>query len=98
MRAEEAFRVTNSRQGCKVLTLSLKEQGGTITTNRERILDRCAEFYKTSTRIAKNIVPVELEEVPPILDSEIEHAIRKMKNRKAPEEDQVMIEILKARG
>jgi len=51
MRIKEAIesgkglqRAANSKEGCRVLIPSLKEQDGTTTTNRERILERCAEF------------------------------------------------------
>ena len=92
-------RATNSREGCKILIPSLKEQDGTIITDRERILERCAEFYEDLYKdAAQNIVPAKAEEVPPILDSEIEYSMKKMRKRRAPVEDQVVVEMLIAGG
>ena len=34
-----------NRGQCRVMIPSLKEEDGSITTNRERILERCVEFY-----------------------------------------------------
>ena len=92
-------KATNRREGCKVLIPSLTEQDGIVTTNRVRILERCAEFYENLYKdAAQDIVQKEAEELPPILNSEIEHAMQKMKKRKAQGEDQVVIEMLKAGG
>ena len=33
------------KEECKVMIPSLKEEDGSITTNRERILEKCVEFY-----------------------------------------------------
>ena len=85
------------KEGCKVLIPAFKEQDGIVITNRERILERCAEFYEKLYRDGdQNIRKEEAEDVPPILDSEIEHAIQGMKNDKAPRDGQILIEMLKA--
>ena len=105
MRVKEAIenskglkKATNSKEGYKVMIPLLKEEDGSLTSNRERILERCAEFYeKLYNDAAQNIIRANAaEEVPPILDSEIEKAIKEMKE--APGEDQIMIEMLKAGG
>ena len=105
MRVKEAIenskglkKATNSKEGYKVMIPLLKEEDGSLTSNRERILERCAEFYeKLYNDAAQNIIRANAaEEVPPILDSEIEKAMKEMKE--APGEDQIMIEMLKAGG
>ena len=107
MRVKEAIengkglkKATNNKEGYKEMIPSLKEEDGSLTSNRERILERCAEFYeKLYNNAAQNIIRANAaEEVPPILDSEIEKAMKEMKEKKAPGEDLIMIEMLKAGG
>ena len=85
------------REECKVMISSLKEEDGSIITNRERILERCAEFCeKLYEDTVQNIAKVETEEVPSILTSELERALSQMKSSKTPAEDQIVAEMIKA--
>jgi hypothetical protein len=45
---ENAFQgAANSKEGCKLLILTLTEKDETTRTNRERIIEKCAEFYES---------------------------------------------------
>ena len=72
MRVKEAIengkgleKATKRKEGYKVLIPELKEQDRIIITNRERILERCAEFYENLYEDAtQNVIRSEAEEVP----------------------------------
>ena len=69
MRVKEAvetgkgLKKATTKEECKVMIPSLKEEDGSIITNSERILERCAEFYeKLYEDTVQNIAKVETEE------------------------------------
>lgn len=60
-------KATNNKKGCKMLISALKEQDGTIKTNRDRIFERYTEFYEhLYNYMARDIVKVQAKAVPPI--------------------------------
>ena len=84
---------SSSNVGSKSLIQSLKEVDGSIIIDRERIVERCAEYYENLYKDPfQSINATPAENIPPILLSEVEKAIRQMKNGKSPGEDQLVIE------
>ena len=98
MEARKGFKKATTKEECKVMIPSLKEEDGSITVNRERVLERCAEFYqKLYDDTLQNIAEMETEEVPPTLTSEAERALSQMESSKAPT-DQIVVEMIRAGG
>ena len=66
---------------------------GNITTDREEILDVCAEFYQDLYSSKKeggkksSITSVDNSELPNITVREVEMAVKQMKDNKAPGND-----------
>ena len=99
-RAKDAIETGRGLQKCttegkKALTQALKEKDGRETTDRKRILKRCAEFYQELYEDpSKNIQKTPAEETPQISTGEVEKTVQQMKNGKSPKEDHVVIEMI----
>ena len=90
---------------------AIKEEEGSVTRNRDRIVERAKEFYEKlySSDINNNSV-VEDEEfnelsttyttfpVPEISQDEVEHTIHELKREKAPGPDNITPDMLKDAG
>ena len=87
----KGLKKATNKEECRVMIPSLKEEDGSITTNRERILEGYAGFYeKLYDDTVQNIART--EQVLSILISEIERALSQMKSRKAPGGDKIVAE------
>ena len=96
---KEVFKTSN-----KKIISEMKTEEGDIVTNREDILKVCANFYKDLYSSQNNNPSISIDtspdksEVPPFIDSEIERALRDMKKKKAPGNDQLTTDIIKIGG
>ena len=82
----------------------MKNGKGETVTNREEILKVCAQFYqelyssqKPNSIDTSNISP-DNSEAPPFIESEIEKALKEMKQNKAPGIDLLTCDIIKLGG
>ena len=85
----------------KDISWGIKDQDGTVITNKEQILERWASFYETlySDNFVDSVIDVSGDEpVPLILKSELEYAIKNLKNGKSPGLDNIYSEYIKAGG
>ena len=73
----------------KSLMVAVRNKDGSIATDRDKIVKRCAEFYMelySSTSERPTIQTSVEDSVPKVLITEIQHAVKHMKNNKAPQE------------
>ncbi|XP_046863217.1 uncharacterized protein LOC124456959 [Xenia sp. Carnegie-2017] len=81
----KGLKKSTTGDGKKALIQALKEKDGKVTTDRKRILERCAEFYQALYEDpSQNIQLRPAEETPVIMKCEVEKAIHQMKNGKSP--------------
>ena len=86
----------------KGISWGIKSTDGSILTDKESILERWSEFYEDlykddpSTYLEPDYS--EEENIPPILRSEVENAIKELKIGKSPGLDNIYSEYIKAGG
>jgi len=88
-------------QGGRSLMVAIKDDSGNLITDREKIVQRCAEFYKKlySSTMARPATMDTLDDpVPHVTCSEIENALKFMSRGKAPGPDGIVIEIIQDGG
>ena len=83
------------------------EEDGTISTERDRIINRAKKFYEklystnraaTGEKTEINISQEELTKVPKIEPWEVQHAVKTSKKGKAPGADNVTLDLIEAAG
>ncbi len=85
----------------KYITISVKDEDGNNNYSREGIIEIATEFYENLYRreeeqiISEGELKVEKIDVPEILNTEAEAAIRKWKNNKASRPGRITNEIIK---
>src|SRR3981189_3077873 len=81
--------------------VAIRNKDGSITTDRDKIVERCAEFYRklySSTTDRPTIQTSAEDSVPEVLSAEVQHAVKQMKNNNVPGYDGVVIAIVKEGG
>src|SRR3977135_1465407 len=85
----------------KSLMVAIRNKDGSIATDRDKIVERCAEFCRelySSTADRPAIKTSDEDSVPEVLSAEVQHAVKQMKNNKAPRDNGVVIDIVKEGG
>ena len=82
----------------------MKNEKGEVVTSREEVLKVCAQFYQelyssqTNNSNNTNDVSPDNSEAPPFIEREVEETLKKMKQNKAPGNDQLTCDIIKLGG
>ena len=85
----------------KNISWAIKDKNGELLTSREEVHDRWTEFYEDLYADDTPCEPLNVDNkqaIPPIMKSEIETSIKKLKSGKSPGADQICSEFLKAGG
>ena len=86
------------------MIMSMRKESGGITTDREEILNICANFYKSPytqtvpTPESSTISSPDTEEIPEFTEEEVERAIKWMKKLKAQGMDGITSDIIELGG
>ena len=91
------LKVINGRK----LMVAIKDELGNVITDREKIVERCAEFYKklySSTLDRLTNSSAHVETAPNVTCSEVENALKYMSRGKAPGTDGLVIELIQDGG
>lgn len=88
----------------QLVTGSLRDANGQLQTERRRVEGTCRDYYallfESKVHVPKaGPVAVKADEPPPgVTAAEVEAALKKLKNGKAPDPDGITAEMLKAAG
>jgi hypothetical protein len=85
----------------KRIISSIKDKNGLLLTEKEKITERCAEYYKDiySSLAQRPTIKINLQEtVPDVMTNEVIHALKQMKDGKAIGKDEIPIELIKQAG